>query len=218
MNHRTLIIDCTLDPSSFGCHDLRRLVAEAFGGRSTLVTRRAPHGDLPAIEHFDQIVVSGSRASPEAGLAWIFQLKEFIREVLARSIPYLGICFGHQILASILGGSVKFSSLPQIGWTSITTKPCRLFEGVPETFVSFSHHFEEVSELPSDTQVLAYSRHCGLEAIQWKELPVYGIQFHPEKTCVQAQAILAKFQHLCLGEAEPSFLWGAQIFRNAFHI
>jgi GMP synthase-like glutamine amidotransferase len=220
MKHRTLIVDCTREAQSFGCKDLTSLVAEACGARSTLFTRRAPCCDLPAVENFDQIVVSGSLASPEAAFPWLLRLKDFVREVLARSIPYLGVCFGHQLLASVLGAPVGLAPLPQIGWVSLRTQPCSLFEGVPSPFFSFSHHFEEIQALPADTKLLAHSRGCAWEAIQWKDLPVYGIQFHPEKTQVQAQALLKKYAHLPLlhPNHREAPLWGPTILRNAFRL
>jgi GMP synthase-like glutamine amidotransferase len=110
----------------------------------------------------------------------------------------LGVCFGHQILARALGGRtvVAQSSTPEFGWTQIQTiQKNELFQDLPNSFCSFSAHFEEVIHLPEDCISFAKSKDCQIQAFQLKHTSVYGIQFHPEKAFEEAQKILNEMKN-----------------------
>ena len=64
---------------------------------------------LPEPEHCDAVLITGSPAGVYDPYPWIADLSEFIRAAAAASIPQIGICFGHQILAEALGGKVEKS-------------------------------------------------------------------------------------------------------------
>ena len=145
------------------------------------------------MEDFDRILVSGSKTSASESAPWIDQLLEFIRRAADFKIPFLGVCFGHQMLARAFGGvgSVRKAKSPEFGWVEIQTEATSpLMAGLPVRFHSFAAHFDEVGELPSGFKVLARSEVCAIQACQLSDLPIYGIQFHPEKTWETAEKLL----------------------------
>jgi GMP synthase (glutamine-hydrolysing) len=186
---KILIIDNTIDPNCWGSKslcDLARLAPNA-----TVCVRRAPQGDLPKNpQDFDRIIVSGSKTSALDDSPWVGQLIDFIKRSLDRKRAFLGVCYGHQVLARSIGGKevVGKAAKPEFGWTKIhVTATAPILEGLPPTFYSFSSHFEEVQQLPKSMKILANSEDCAIQACQLDQLPVYGVQFHPEKTIAEAK-------------------------------
>ena len=190
---KILIIDNTIDPDSWGSHDLRKMAASAQG--STVVVRRAPHQDLPASPRgFDRIIVSGSKTSVLEDAPWVEELHQFVRQTLDENIPYLGVCYGHQTLARVLGGksTCRRAETAEIGWTKIEiTEPSPLLAGLPSTFYTFSSHVEEVAALPTPLRSVAHSEACAIQACHFPGRPVYGIQFHPERDIMGAERTFA---------------------------
>jgi GMP synthase (glutamine-hydrolysing) len=191
---KVLIIDNTIDLDSWGSPELRNLAQLAPG--VTIHTRRAPHGDLPASPRgYDRIILSGSKTSALEDAPWIESLHRFVGKALDESIPYLGVCFGHQTLARVVSGQsnvCRKAKTPEIGWTKIEiVGESDLFEGLPKQFYSFSSHYEEVSELHPSLKNFARSADCATQAFQLERKPVYGIQFHPEKDIPSADKTFA---------------------------
>ncbi|OFZ53683.1 MAG: hypothetical protein A2428_17330 [Bdellovibrionales bacterium RIFOXYC1_FULL_54_43] len=195
---RLLIIDNNIDPDSWGARNLRRylrLVPEA-----TAYVRRAPHDDLPRDpRNFDRVIISGSKTSALDDAPWISRLHDFIQRTLDLRKPLLGVCYGHQSLARVIGGKahVRRAAEAEFGWTTIEiTEPSPLMEGLPQSFYSFSSHFDEVGELPKGLKRLARSESCEVQAFQVEKYPAFGIQFHPEKDLASAEATLAERKRL----------------------
>lgn len=186
---RILIIDNNIDPDCWGAEDLRRCAHLA--SNATLVTRRAPENDLPASpKEFDRIIVSGSKTSALEKAPWVDHLVEFIQATLAARKPFLGVCFGHQMLARSIGGTqiLGKAAQPEFGWSEIKVlESSDLMKGLGSSFYSFSAHYEEVSKLPPGMKKLAESDLCPIQACQLEDLPVFGIQFHPEKSAEDAE-------------------------------
>src|SRR5688500_2745913 len=114
---KVLIIDNNIDQDCWGSQDIRRLATLASG--ATVYVRRAPQGDLPpSPKGFDRIIVSGSKTSILDDSAWVGDLIEFVKKAVNYHKPYLGICYGHQILARALGGKelVRQASEAEFGW------------------------------------------------------------------------------------------------------
>lgn len=180
---RLLVIDNTLDPTSWGSSDLARFGRLVPG--TTVFVRRAPHEDLPeSPRSFDRIIVSGSRTSCLEDAPWIAGLHDFVRRAIDEGKPYLGVCYGHQTLIRALGekSQVRKAARPEYGWTRIELlERSRLFEGLPGEFHTFSSHQEEVSRLPAGMTLLARSEDCPIQACELADKPVFGIQFHPER-------------------------------------
>ena len=196
-----LIVDNTLDRDSWGSGDLVRSI-NWTGGVTTHV-RRAPHEDLPKLQNlgrYDRIVMSGSRTAATDEAPWISALDDLIRHALNHGIPILGVCYGHQALARVLGSNntkknVRRSATPEIGWTEIIqtqhASKFDLLSGLPKHFHSFSVHYDEVCEVPRGSTLLARSDRCAIQAFAVDDRPAFGVQFHPERGLEAGERTLA---------------------------
>lgn len=200
---KILIIDNTIDRACWGAKDICRALRQnppqnlPQPSNVTLYVRRAPECDLPADPSaFDRIIVSGSKTSVLSSAPWISELTSFIQKAVQSEIPFLGICYGHQMLARALGGikSVRKAAVPEFGWTQISLTSSSgspsgspLFAGLPQSFYSYSAHYDEVHILPPGMKNLATSEHCEVQACQLESLPIFGIQFHPERNLSDAE-------------------------------
>jgi anthranilate synthase component II len=116
--------------------------------------------------------------------------------------PVLGVCLGHQGMVHHLGGKVV--SAPHIvhGKTSkVKVTNSRLFSGLPESFEAMRYHSLVASEdgFPKELSVTARELdHSLIMALEHKELPMYGVQFHPESIGTpEGQKILLNFVDKC---------------------
>lgn len=130
---------------------------------------------------FDAIVLSGSpRMLAEPGL-----MDEFMQEVEFLRFtdkPLLGICFGHQLMARAFGADVVDMGEAIKGYYMVERRSQdEIFDGLADRFVVCESHREMVAELPFDFSLLAMSPNCPVEAMKHNKLPLYGLQFHPER-------------------------------------
>jgi GMP synthase-like glutamine amidotransferase len=181
---KILLIDNNITPSYWGATDLRKLCQLATGAE--IHTRRGPHDDLPSSPTaYDRVVVSGSLTAATDDAPWIERLLDFTRQCIDLEKPYLGVCYGHQTLVRAVGGKtfVRRAEQGEFGWTKIEiTGQSALLAGLPGEFYSFESHYDEVSSLPTGMKNFARSELCAIQACQVGDRPIYGIQFHPEKT------------------------------------
>jgi len=102
---------------------------------------------------------------------------------LHRRLPILGVCLGHQVIAEALGGRVVRARVPIHGRSSDVHHDGRgLFAGLPSPIRAGRYHSLVVEEatLPDCLQVTARTDDGTIMAIAHRELPVLGVQFHPE--------------------------------------
>jgi anthranilate synthase/aminodeoxychorismate synthase-like glutamine amidotransferase len=102
---------------------------------------------------------------------------------LAPKIPILGICLGHQAIGAALGASVVRAAEPVHGRTSrIFHDGQSVFAGLPSPIVACRYHslVVERQSLPAELQVTAWTADGTIMALAHRELPVVGLQFHPE--------------------------------------
>lgn len=106
------------------------------------------------------------------------------RLITTASIPILGVCLGHQAAACAFGGRVRCALEPMHGKTSLITlhEQSKIFKGVPQQFTVGRYHSLVVERdlLPECLEVLATSEDGEIQAVQHKNRPYYGVQFHPE--------------------------------------
>jgi GMP synthase (glutamine-hydrolysing) len=135
-------------------------------------------GEYPETFAFDAAVITGSRSSVYWDEAWIGPTKEWVDEAIDRGVPFLGVCWGHQLLADVLGGTVEDMGAYEVGYSEIEhSGESRLFDGISTEFTAFTSHADEVTELPPDAEALAenhYSNHG------FRKGRAFGVQFHPE--------------------------------------
>jgi len=143
--------------------------------------------ECPAHFDFDAIVVTGSRSSVYWDRDWIRPLIEYVAAADEHGVPILGVCYGHQVLASALGGRVEDMGEYEIGYREIRrTGDDDLFESVPESFTAFTSHSDAVTELPPGADLLAENDY-GVHAFRRGD--AWGVQFHPEYDPETATAI-----------------------------
>jgi len=142
---------------------------------------------LPSIDDVDWVMVMGGSQHvwDETAYPWLAHEKDFVRKVIEQGKPTLGICFGAQLIAEVLGAEVFPNSYKEIGWHEVQLtsegRKSFLFRNIPETFTTFHWHGDHFS-LPRGCIRLARSKPTSNQAYVCKEQPVTGLQFHPEYT------------------------------------
>lgn len=144
-------------------------------------------GQLPPSFDFDAFVVTGSRCSVYWDEEWIRSTKQWIREALDRDVPALGICFGHQLLADVLGGQVEPMGEYEIGYRTVRrVGDPPIFDGLDDEFLVFTTHSDAVTELPPGADLTAENEY-GIHGFQEGE--VFGVQAHPEYDVRTAESV-----------------------------
>ncbi len=133
------------------------------------------------LSRYDQLLITGSELFASEDNENDKQILDIIRYFLKHRKSILGICYGHQILAkAILGKSTcRKAENPEFGWKKVKLDPNPLFEGI-ENPVFYESHYDEVCNLTDDFRVIAANEYCPIQAFQYKNRPVWGVQFHPE--------------------------------------
>jgi GMP synthase (glutamine-hydrolysing) len=156
-------------------------------GYSIAQTYVCKNEKLPPLDDFDWLMVMGGAPHvwEEDSLPWLIPEKAFIAQALDRNKIIFGVCFGAQLLAEALGGTVFQNDQEEIGWYEVTLTPegqrSFLFKNIPEKFTSFHWHSDHFS-LPSGCTRLAYSEPTPNQAFVMEGKPVAAVQFHPEYT------------------------------------
>ena len=153
---------------------------------------------------YSGIVISPGPGTPrDAGMTL-----EIIREV-SGVVPILGVCLGHQAIGEAFGGRVIRAPKPIHGKASEVTHDERgLFEGLPQPLGVGRYHslMVERETLPRELEITAQTRDGLIMGLRHRELPVEGVQFHPESVLTShGKQILANFLRQCsLVHAEAS--------------
>ena len=176
-------------------------LAQAFGalGAEPIVVRNdATLAELQAVQP-DAVVISPGPGTPDESGVSLEAIGAF-----AGKVPVLGVCLGHQCIGQAFGGRVERASVgPVHGKTSQVTHDGRtLFEGLPEPFVATRYHSlaVETAPLPEELEVSARSEDGIIMGVRHKQLPVEGVQFHPESVlCADGPRLLENFLGLTRG-------------------
>ena len=127
--------------------------------------------ELPVPNSFRALIVPGHPAAVYDSTPWIEDERRFITDCAAQGTPVLGICFGAQLLAEVLGGCVRPMEEPELGW-------CEFTGADPYGGSWFSWHGDQVLP-PAHAIALASSDNC-IQAFRVGHH--VGVQFHPEMT------------------------------------
>jgi len=143
---------------------------------------RVTEGIYPeSIGECDAYITTGSRYSVNDGDLWIAKFQDFITELYHTKKKFVGICFGHQMMAKALGGEVVTS--PK-GWgigvmtTRIKHRPAWMKMDVQQLDLLVSHR-DQVTKMPKGSVLIAASEFCPYYMLQINE-HFLGIQGHPE--------------------------------------
>jgi GMP synthase (glutamine-hydrolysing) len=192
------------------------LVLDCGGQYAQLIARRVrearvyselvPHS-ITAAEARERrpraLVLSGGPASVYAAGA-----PKVDRELFALGVPTLGICYGMQLMAQELGGSVERTGVSEFGKTDVRVDgESALFTGLPEEQTGWMSHRDSVAAPPVGARVTAGSRAAPIAAFEAPERRLYGVQFHPEVVHTpHGQEVLKNFLY---GVADAPPIWTA---------
>jgi para-aminobenzoate synthetase component 2 len=151
-------------------------------GADTAV-RRNDEVDLDELDDVDGVLVSPGPGTPErAGLSI-----EVIRRSADRALPLLGVCLGHQAIGAAYGAVVDRAPELLHGKTSLVHHGgvdggADVLAGLPDPFVATRYHSLSIvpDTLPAELEVTGRTESGVIMALRHRELPLHGVQFHPE--------------------------------------
>jgi anthranilate synthase/aminodeoxychorismate synthase-like glutamine amidotransferase len=138
----------------------------------------------------DRLVISPGPGRPEAAGNSIELLLR-----LAPEIPSLGVCLGHQVVVAAYGGKIDLAPEPRHGKTSRVRHDGRgVFAGLANPFTATRYHSLAAVSLPDELEPCAWSEDGVIQGVRHRELPVTGVQFHPESVLTtEGKKLLATF-------------------------
>jgi len=159
------------------------------------------------VDEVDGWLITGSRFGVYDDAPWIRRLEAFLRAVVAARVPVVGICFGHQILASALGARVEKA---EAGWGlgphdyEIVERPPWL-DGTAERFTLNAFHQDQVLSLPPGARLIARSDFCPYAALAYDDHAM-SIQAHPEFDNAYERALIGLRRGVVIPEerADPA--------------
>ena len=152
------------------------------------------------------LILSGGPASVYAEGA-----PEIDSEIFALGIPTLGICYGMQLMARDLGGTVERTGASEFGKAELEAAESELFHHLPQEQTVWMSHRDSVTAPPSGAEVTASSPSTPIAAFEHRDRRLYGVQFHPEVVhTAHGQAILKNFLYEVAG-APPTWTPAAVI-------
>ncbi len=167
-----------------------------------IIVKRNDHVTLDEVaeERPTHLVVSPGPCTPnEAGISM-----DAIRRFGAERLPVLGVCLGHQAIGQVYGGVVRRAGAPVHGKTDEIGHDGRgVFAGLPDPFTATRYHSLVVDEaLPDCLELCAWNEEGIVMGVRHRELPVHGVQFHPESVLTGAGLdLLRTFLVMTAGEA-----------------
>ena len=171
MRPRIAVLNASHDPGATRQNFRREVDAN-------LAEFEATSGELPETFAFDAVLVTGSSASVYWDERWIDALRAYVAEAVDRGLPALGVCFGHQLLADVLGGTVEAMGEYELGYRQVRRREdSPLLAGLGPTFTAFTTHSDTVTSLPPDATLIA-DNDRGVQG--FRRDSVFGVQFHPE--------------------------------------
>ena len=103
------------------------------------------------------------------------------KEIFEMGVPVLGICYGSQLMAYLLGGKVATAPVSEYGKTEVIVDTSKaIFQNVNQKTICWMSHTDYIAEAPADFTVTASTSVCPVAAMENKEKGLYAVQFHPE--------------------------------------
>lgn len=164
------------------------------------------------------VIVLGSAASVHDQTPWQERLERWLRGIWERRLPTLGICYGHQLIGHLFGarvGAAFADGHKALGFRRVQLVEPPAWAGPARELSLCVSHREAVLECPDELRGFASSQELALDGIAHRELPIFGLQSHPEATGVflaehgiprdqasllaEGHALLDGFLSLCVG-------------------
>ncbi len=182
-------------------HYLKHVPFEGLGSIENILVNRGfalshtcmyQDQSLPSIHDLDALFVMGGPMGvhDEDKYPWLTLEKGFIESVIQREVPVIGICLGAQLIANILGASVKKNTYEEIGWFPVKRTKGLQDERVQDLPLSFDvlHWHSDTFDIPSGASNFIVSDGCANQGFVYGD-NVLGLQFHLEMLPSNVHAI-----------------------------
>ena len=193
-NRSILVID-NYDSFTFNLvHYLMELGAEVEVVRNDAITAE----EALAKDAAGYLISPGPCTPNEAGISL-----DLVAACAKAKKPLLGVCLGHQSIGQHFGGTVVRGGLMHGKTSDLTHDGTGVFAGLPSPYTATRYHSLVVEDIPDCLVVNATSETPGLDGssvmgFRHRELPIHGVQFHPESIATEhGHALLANFLELC---------------------
>lgn len=210
---RTLLID-NYDSFTF---NLFQLIYSLSGIEPLVIKNDQMSWAEAAMLQFSNIVISPGPGRPE--IPSDFGISR--EAILDGRWPVLGVCLGHQGICHHLGGAVHHAKTPMHGIIdAVIHNGTGLFENIPSPFHVVRYHSLAVDALPECLIPTAFSSDNVIMAVEHRDKPIWGVQFHPESICSEhGSKILTNFLALAANERQsPEVNCGADTDKGDFRI
>jgi GMP synthase-like glutamine amidotransferase len=183
----TGLVDPTLRESHGSYPEMFERLIRAADSSATFDTISITNGEpLPRPQDLQALLITGSAAGVYDDLDWITPLEGFIRAAYAARIPMVGVCFGHQLIAQALGGTVRKS---EKGWGLGR----HVYHVVPgngildgERMAVACSHQDQVIEAPAEAKTILFSDFTPHAGLLYANGATLSVQAHPEFTAAYA--------------------------------
>ena len=157
-------------------------------------------GELPtACDVADAFLITGSKSSVYDDKAWIRSLEDFVRTLHATRSKLIGICFGHQLVAQALGGTVAKSNRGWgVGINAYAVDDTLFKQADGKDLCLLASHQDQVMQMPPGAKKIATNAHCEVGGMVLGE-HILTFQGHPEFTPDYARELLS-FRRDMIGE------------------
>ena len=167
------------------------IVVLDFGGQyNQLIARRVRECNVYAEVHPYTISLDELKAMNPKGIiftggpnsVYLETSPSYTKEIFDLGVPIMGICYGSQLMAHLLGGKVATAPVSEYGRTktNIMSGASKLFSDVPQNISSWMSHTDYIAEAPEGFVVTAKTDNCPVAAMENAEKGFYATQFHPE--------------------------------------
>ena len=186
-----LVYNCVSESAAaerYGKNLLKKITTK----HEIVITRPGKAENDMSGKDFSHLIISGSAASAIENNSWDGELSSIIDDFFEADKAILGICYGHQFLASWFSGKscLYVMDEPEYGWNPVEIKQNPLFKDVSSGI--FCHiHSDAVLKLPDNCFLIAESK-TGIQGFQYKGKNVFGVQFHPDYNYEEAKEVFER--------------------------
>ncbi len=159
-------------------YNLYQLIGEIEPDIKVIQNDKMSIEEIRALDPGRMIISPGPGRPENAGI-----IIEAVR-TLGKEIPTLGVCLGHQAICSAFGAKITYAKELMHGKQSVVKfdKTCPLFRGCPDTAKVARYHSLAADErtMPEELKITAVTSDGEIMAVQHRQYPIFGVQFHPE--------------------------------------